>query len=206
MNIEKVRNGILDENAYLVYLQEGGDAVLIDPGSEPDIFLSLLKQKNLNLTHILLTHGHFDHIGAAAQIKEETGALIAIHEKDKKCLNSNVSSLAMFKLKKIIPSEPDIILSDGLELGILGKKFLVIHTPGHTPGSCCFLTDDTMFSGDTLFLETVGRTDFPGSSSKQMEQSLARISEYDCTVYPGHGSKTTMEHERAHNFFLRRAT
>ena len=205
MNIEKIRNGILDENAYLIYLAEGGDAVIIDPGSEPEIFLSVLKQKNLNLTHILLTHGHFDHIGAAAQIKEATGAPIAIHEKDKKCLSSSVASLAVFKFKSITPTEADIILSDGQEIEILGRNFTVIHTPGHTPGSCCFLTGDILFSGDTLFLETIGRTDFPGSSSKQMSESLAKIAPFDCTVYPGHGSVTTMEHERAYNFFLRRA-
>ncbi len=203
MEICAIITGNLEVNTYLLK-GSNGDAVLIDPGEESQRLLDILSKNNLRLTHILLTHGHFDHIGAVADIKEKTGAKVAIHGEDERCLSSSTAALSVFVGEEIKPTSADIVLNDADSLTLLGEEFNVVHTPGHTMGSVCYLVNDNLFTGDTLFLESVGRSDFPGSSAKKLTESLKKIKDYNCTVYPGHGPSTTMEHERAHNFFLKR--
>jgi len=180
--------GFLETNCYLLGDSESGEALVIDPGGDKALILDELKKMGLKARLILLTHGHPDHYGAALELAADTGAPIYMHPQDS----------AFYRLKV------DRELSDGqlIQLGSLRLK--VLHTPGHTPGSVCFLDEEDLFSGDTLFCGAVGRTDFPGGDTQKMRDSLEKFKSLSPTLklYPGHGETGTLEEELAENPFL----
>jgi Zn-dependent hydrolases, including glyoxylases len=188
MNIDVIRTGLIRENCYIVS-DENNVAAVVDPGDNAGKILAFIEEKGYKPEVILITHGHFDHIGAAAEVKRKTGAKVAIHSADKDALRF----------------EPDIIVEDGDVVKCGDLEFAVIETPGHTPGCVCYVCDNAMFSGDTLFYESIGRTDMEGGDFSEMRKSLAKLAALphkDMDVFPGHMQATTLEHERMHNPFF----
>lgn len=186
-------------------------AAVIDPADEPEAIFAAAENAGLAIKYILLTHGHFDHTGAAAALKEKTGAEIYIHTADKPMLTDPVTSLAFFTPERsFAPCTADHLVTDGEKLSIGGLTFTVLHTPGHTAGSVCFLCDDPdggrklMFAGDTLFKDSIGRSDVYSSDPSAMQDSLDKLAALpdDYTVLPGHGDLTTLDVEKRYNPFL----
>ena len=199
MQIYTVPAGMLRANSYIV-TENGTDAVLIDcGGAQP---LAFARQKGLNIRSVLLTHGHFDHIAGCAEL-QAAGAQIGCAEAEKSLITSP-ANLAAEMGDRIPAFSVDFTFQDGDELGLCGLKFTVLATPGHTPGGVCFLCGDSLFTGDTLFCESVGRTDFPGGSTSQLRESVKKLLALpgNLTVYPGHDEPTTLEHERMFNPFV----
>jgi len=186
--------GKMAVNTYVVWDSKRGEALVIDPGAEPDAIRLALRGKALKA--ILLTHGHIDHIGAVSALREG-GIPVYIHKKDADMLvNPNLSLAAMFDLPES-QGEADFDLTEGV-MELCGLTISVLHTPGHTPGSVCFLIGNILFSGDTLFEGGVGRTDLPGGDAAALNASVSRLIQMDpdIAVCPGHGIETTIRAER----------
>ena len=192
MTIQTLTLGLYQTNTYL--LIEGNNAVVIDPGYESDTILDALEGRDLKA--ILLTHGHFDHVGAVKELVAETGCDVYIHAADLN-LPSMITAGQLYYTHTY--AEGDHIRP------IPGAELTVLHTPGHTPGSVCLLWKDQMFSGDTLFEGSCGRIDLPGGDPRQMLESLSRLCrlQADYQVHPGHGSSTTLSAEKQYNPYLR---
>ncbi|NLW79138.1 MAG: MBL fold metallo-hydrolase [Ruminococcaceae bacterium] len=176
-------------NTFLL-ISDGGHGVVIDPAADAEVYLKQLEEDGATLTHILLTHGHFDHVGAVDALKEKTGAKLYMNAADAK----------MFEM------QPDETYTDGGTIQVDELSFTVIFTPGHTPGSVCIRCGDLLFTGDTLFAGDIGRTDFPGSSTTQMRESLRKLRDTitdNPQVLPGHEEFSTMDNEKQHNPYLR---
>ena len=198
--------GPIAANCYIVGSESTKEGMIIDPGAEAEEILKSVKDLELDIKLIVLTHGHMDHIGALKEIKEATGAEVAIHSDDAKSFQGQSQSLgAMFGLFYPAPPRPDRLLKDGDSLDVSDLHFSVLHTPGHTPGGICLLGQGVVFTGDTLFNYGIGRTDLPGSSYDQLmngiHTKLMTLSD-DTVVYPGHGPETTIGTERRGNPFL----
>lgn len=206
MHIETIVCGPLDVNCYVLW-EDDGSCALVDPAAEEPV-LDYIGTQRLNCTHILLTHGHFDHVGGVAGIKEKTGALVCIHKEDSRMLTSDVENLGARMGFHTVPVQPDLLLEDGDVIEAVGTKLHVLHTPGHTRGGVCYLHEDScvMFTGDTIFRLGAGRADFPGSDEQDLYRSIANKLfklDGDYTLYPGHNRPTTMEVERERNTFIR---
>lgn len=208
MIIKTIPLGPIEANTYIVIDEESGSTAIIDAGDcNKKLVEALHDDKIKNIEYILLTHGHFDHIdGVAALKKHFPDAKIAIHDFDAACLSDDSLSLArgfgrLFS-KKV---NADIILHDGDILAFGKKDIKVIHTPGHTKGGVTYMIDDCLFTGDTLFYLSIGRTDFPGGSYEELNDSVCSLFDMDgeFTVYPGHDRKTSLDFERQHNRFVR---
>lgn len=206
MIVETLTVGPVQANCYLVGCPETRAAVIIDPGDEAARILERVRENNLRVSHILLTHAHFDHITAAQAVAESTGAPLAIHPDDLPLLNVGGGATAFGLPQPPIPV-PQIWLSVGnvIETGTLA--FSVLHTPGHSPGHVCFYerAHNTIFVGDVLFAGSIGRTDLPGGSYETLMDSIAHqlmVLPDDTVVYPGHGPATTIGAERVGNPFL----
>lgn len=192
----------ISTNCY-VLVNERKSAVVIDPGGSFPHIKSYLDKNGLIVKAILLTHGHFDHIGAVPMLKEYSDAPIYIHADDNEMLESAEKSLAFHFIEKedFIKTTADKLVWDGDKLNIDGMEFTVIHTKGHTKGSCVYLCDEYMFSGDTLFRNGYGRTDLYGGSESDIKKSLLRLAslEGDYVVFPGHGSASELAYEKLTN-------
>ncbi|MCL2497543.1 MAG: MBL fold metallo-hydrolase [Symbiobacteriaceae bacterium] len=204
MTIRSLRIGSLATNCYIVW-DEQGEAVLIDTAGSGAELLQLIVEQRLKLRYIINTHGHFDHITANKIVAEETGAQLLIHEDDAEYLTNNNYNLAGVFASQLVPWEADRLLQDEEAIcwGLLELK--VLHTPGHTPGGICLLGEGVLFTGDTLFAGSVGRTDLVGGDKKQLEQSITgKLLPLDdeVVVYPGHGAPSTMEWEKKYNPYL----
>lgn len=194
----------MGQNCYVVYGQN--EAIIIDPIDNDVQVLDFLKQNDLKVVGIVNTHGHFDHITGNVWFKEQTGAPIMIHEADQAFLynhNLNLSELIGVSIKA---SKADQILIDGSEITIGDEKLTVLHTPGHTPGCICLYSEGILISGDTLFKQSIGRTDLPGSNFEQLIASLEKIKQLpqDTKIYPGHGESTTLAAELQNNPYLQK--
>ncbi len=198
--MKRIEMGPLGENCYIIFENATGETAVIDPG----LFNAKLREAigdPTKVKYILLTHGHFDHVTGVPELKALTGAEIVIHSEDeagmKRELPRSLSS-AMPEIK----ADRTVNDGDALELGTL--SFRVLHTPGHTKGGVCYILEDVIFSGDTLFLHDIGRMDFPGGDWREMVVSLQRLADLpgDYTVYPGHGPLTTLEFERKNNRYF----
>lgn len=186
-------------NCYILTDEETMKTAIIDPGAESSVVLDYLEMNNLKAECILLTHGHFDHTGAVLPLYEALSVPVYIHRAD-------TDAALRFGFPFLETSQLSFYgEGDVLTLGSL--KIDAINTPGHTAGSVCLLCKDAMFSGDTLFRDSCGRTDLQGGNTRQMTQSLKRLHELpgDYDVYPGHELTTTLERERKHNFYMRSA-
>ena len=203
MEIISMQVGPLGVNCYLVVSEEKNAAV-IDPGGNAEQILRYLSVNGLTVKKILLTHGHIDHVGAVKALKEATGADICIHSLDHNMLLDAEENLAALFEMEYCPVAADVLLTDGDRIVVDEISFTVMHTPGHTPGSSVFLTEQTMFSGDTLFCRSVGRTDFPGGNYRELLNSLKKLNALtgDYTVLSGHGEKTTLDWERSENVYF----
>ena len=203
MTIRCLPLGALQANCYLLSDEEGATAV-IDPGDEAGTILETVRAGELAVEAILLTHAHFDHILAADELRRETGAPVYVYETDAPALADPRRSLTVLAKGGAGPLRADRLLKDGEELRVGRLAVSVLHTPGHTPGSCCFLCGDALFSGDTLFAGSIGRTDFPGGDDQAMAASLRMLAalEPGIRVFPGHGESTTLSKERMENPYL----
>ncbi len=198
------RESGLFENCYIVRENNASDAVVIDPGEGAQDIVRQLEKQELGVSYILLTHGHADHIAATDALRNRYGAKVVIHEKDADMLEHPSRNLSAFLGKELALEPADILLSGDDTIDAAGLCFRAIHTPGHTRGGVCYVVDDVMFSGDTLFAGSIGRTDFPGSDGEEMRSSLALLKgmEKNYTVYPGHGEATSLEREKRSNPFM----
>lgn len=194
-------------NCYLVTDDITKDSFLVDPGAYGTRQSEYIKSQGIEkLKYILLTHGHFDHVTGVKQFRDEFSAKVVIHENDEACLRDSLKSLGIAHGIRATGIEADITVKDGDKLAFADKEIQVIHTPGHTKGGVCYKIDDLLFTGDTLFKGTVGRTDFPGGSMEEIIASVNKLSalEGDYKIYPGHEAETTLNHERENNPYMRR--
>ena len=191
----------IDNNNYLIIDEDTKEAALIDCSFPDNKITQTIKEYNANLKYILLTHGHFDHI---AGIKN-TDAKICMHKNDLDILKSANKYLPMFGIPDIAIPKIDIFINDGDIITLGTTKIKVIHTPGHTQGGVCYLIDNVLFSGDTIFKEAVGRCDLEGGDFDQIVKSIEKnifTLDENITIYPGHGPSSTVGWEQQHNKFL----
>jgi len=202
--VEKLVVGPFASNCYIVGSQSNKEGMIIDPGDEAKEILKRVEDLELDIKFIVLTHGHIDHTGALKEVREVTGAEVAIHGDDAKSLKQQSLSL-IFGLSYPTPPPPDRLLKDGDSIDVGGMHFEVLHTPGHTLGGICLLGQGVVFSGDALFNYGIGRTDLPGGSYSQLMNSIQTkllVLPDNTVVYPGHGPDTTIGAERVGNPFL----
>ncbi len=187
--------GAYQTNCSIAWAEGADTCIVVDPGYEPDRILARAEALGKKIVAILLTHGHFDHVGGVREIAAETGCRVYTCEHDL-AMPQQMTAGKLYYTHTY--TEGDVVELAGLTLKVL-------HTPGHTPGSVCLLCEDTMFAGDTLFAGSCGRTDLPGGSWEKMQQSLQRLRGLpgDYTVIPGHGPETTLAEERMYNPYMR---
>lgn len=189
MQVKTLVLGFLEENCYILVDEKTKKALVIDPGDEEEKILAFLQGENLEVACILLTHGHPDHVGALPALAAATGAKAYLHEADVRLFH---------------PPSAEKMQESVFNLGEV--KISVLHTPGHTPGSVCFVCPEQIFTGDTLFAGTVGRTDLPGGSGRDLSKSLNEkiaLLKDDLIIYPGHGPSSTIRSEKIRNPFFR---
>lgn len=207
MTVRRVVVGPLQTNCYILRDEVSGNIALIDPGGQADVIEKELGQDIGRVKLILLTHFHIDHISAVNELKNKTGAEIAIHSLDAEGFVDAEKNGSMWIFgRAFTPEKADVLLSDGDTVKLGELELEVLHTPGHTPGGCCFICQDVIFSGDTLFYGSIGRVDFPGGDQRAMKSSLLKLARLkgDFRVLPGHGEETTLAFEREHNPYMRR--
>jgi len=204
LEVSRLVVGALEVNSYVAYDPVTADAMVIDPGDEPARIMDSIKRSALRVRYLVCTHAHFDHVGAIPELKRLTGAPIAIHEEERPVYLAARGFGRMWGFEIDDLPEPDLLLAEGDELRLGELVFAVLHTPGHSPGCMCLYGKDVLFSGDTIFAGSVGRTDFPGGSIEMLRNSFRRIVSLpgETRIYPGHGPSSTVETERRENFFI----
>ena len=204
--IEGQAMGAMGANCYLYACMESKKAVIIDPGADGKKIHRWVLEKGLKVDYILLTHGHVDHIGAVDVLRDLLGeVLVGIHVDDAEMLADGTKNLSSYLGTALVLKNADFLLQDGQEIMIGNGKLKVISTPGHSPGCVCFLSTEGLFSGDTLFAGSIGRTDFPGGSLEQLLKGVKdklMILPDDTRVFPGHGEETSIGAEKRHNPYL----
>jgi hydroxyacylglutathione hydrolase len=206
MIIKNMPSGPLMVNTYLVYDEEDKKGFIVDPGGYNRQLTQVVIDQGVDVKYIILTHGHCDHIGGVNEhLNDFPGAKVVISVGDQKMVQSPKLNMSPMVFEKEVIVVPDIIVKQGdtLQVGAMNLKFLM--TPGHTPGGMCILVDDTLFSGDTLFYGSIGRTDFPGSSFEKLSESIHGqlfVLPDNIKVYPGHMGTTTIGFEKRNNPFV----
>ncbi len=204
MIIKSMAVGPIMANCYIVGCEQQREAVIIDPGADADDILAAVKALDLTVKYIINTHGHFDHVGANAAVKESTGAPLMIHAHDAPMLAQLTYTAAAFGLRVDNSPPPDQTIDDGDTISFGQLKLTVIHTPGHSPGGICLAGAGHVFVGDTLFAGSIGRTDLPGGDFDTLIKSIQqRLFSLDgaMVVHTGHGPDTSIAQEKMHNPF-----
>ena len=195
LKIHTLTLGLYQTNCYIVHNEGDHRCIVIDPGYEPNTILNRTALLGLSIEAILLTHGHFDHVGAVRQLAADTDCQVFLHEKELALPGAMTDGPLYYT---------DLYPAEG-KLQLAGLDIKIIPTPGHTPGGVCILAGDALFSGDTLFAGSMGRCDFPGSNIFDMRKSLKKLCALpgDYQVFPGHAESSTLEYERKTNPYLR---
>lgn len=205
MKINKITARIYAVNCYIIYSINSKEGFVIDPGGDADRILKIIEDKKIAISKIILTHGHGDHIGAVSTLKTRLNVPVLIHEEDANMLGNSNANLSSNMITGAIEITPDGLLKDGDIIELDNHKMEVIHTPGHTQGGICLKIGKYVFSGDTLFKGSIGRTDFAGGSFDQIIKSIKDkllVLDDDTVILPGHGENTTIFEEKMYNPFI----
>ena len=205
MNIERIVSVDNNQNCYIVY-DDSLEGIVIDPGSDGEEIFDKIKKLGIRIKYILLTHCHYDHIEGLGILRKLTGAEVVASFECNLGIQSASINLSMLFSDQISEEPADLIINDSDIIKAGNMEIKVITTPGHTKGGVCFLIDNELFSGDTLFLRSVGRTDFPGGSSATLIKSIKEklyILDDDTIVHPGHGNDTKIDYEKRYNMFVK---
>lgn len=205
MILEKKVAGIYGVNCYIIGDENTKKAAVIDPGGSVEDIIKTSRENGLDIEYIILTHGHGDHIGAVPQLKQITNCKVIAHKDEKELLNDKDKNLTSQMSCGVVEIDADEYVEDGESIKLGNLNLEIIHTPGHTPGCMCIKIDNVMFSGDTLFAGSIGRTDLYGGSFESIEDSLNKLSKLDdeITVFPGHGPATRLGIEKTTNPYMR---
>ncbi len=207
MRIISYPNGIFGATTYLVYDEKSSDALLIDCTSSIDEISDFIDENKLSLKYALITHGHFDHVYCLAEFKKKfPSALVFMSKNDMPLLNQVELQCSMAEVEQIkVPCIDGLLDENTMNIKLGDADVKIIETPGHSKGGVCYLIEDSLFSGDTLFFESVGRCDLYGGSIREIERSikdkLYKLPD-KTIVYPGHGDRTTIEHEKKYNQYV----
>lgn len=206
MKIVRIPAGIYAANCYIIYSEATRDGIVVDPGGDVDDILATIKENQLQIKSIVLTHGHADHIGGIVELKSSLSIPVMVHEDDKELLVDGNKNLSSIMAMGAIEIEPDVLLKDGDIIEFRNEKAEIIHTPGHTRGGICIKIGDNIITGDTLFAGSIGRTDLLGGDYDTIIQSIKEklmIYPDEIKIFPGHGAPSTIGKERVSNPFLR---
>ncbi len=203
MQVNTIQVGALQTNCYILRTADGS-AAIIDPGDDADRVLQYIRMEGLSVKGIWLTHGHYDHISAVNALKKALGCPVVACRAESGLLADAGQNLSLAFTGQPLSVNADVLYSDGDTFDFADETVLVLHTPGHTSGSCCYVIGDLLFSGDTLFQSSIGRTDFPTGDVTAMRLSLNRLAalDGDYTVLAGHGPATLLSTERKFNPYL----
>lgn len=204
MILERLIVGPLEENTYIIGDELTKQAIVIDPGDEPDRIIEIIKDRGLHVHSIICTHTHFDHVGAVGDIKKTTGARILIHKDDQQIYETAKDQAAFWGYDVDDVPLPDGFIDEGDNIQVGSINFRVMHTPGHSPGGICLYGDGVLITGDTLFKGSVGRTDFPGGSKEDLKKSFRRLLGLpeNTKIFSGHGAESTVGMEKKTNYFV----
>ncbi len=206
MEFKRLPLGIYQANCYILFDEKTKETAVIDPGGDFPEIKSFIEDNGLKVNYIIITHGHGDHIGALRELKDYTDAVICIHSEDNEMLKSSKMNHSAEMGYPPVEMSADKLLSGGDELMLGDTKLSIIHTPGHSLGGVCIYCEGSLFSGDTLFACSIGRTDLAGGSMDEIIASIKNkllILPDDTAVYPGHGPSSTILIEKKRNPFLR---
>jgi len=203
MILKKLVIGPLENNCYIIADEPTREAFIVDPGDEPDRILDLISENRLIPRYIICTHGHFDHIAVISDITQKTDIRIVLHKDDLELYRNVKKQAAMWGYDIDSLPDPDLFVKDGDAITIGALEFLVLHTPGHSPGGICVFGQGIVITGDTLFAGSVGRTDLYGGNIEKLKKSFKRLMSLpeNTKVLPGHGPETTIRKEKVDNFF-----
>jgi hydroxyacylglutathione hydrolase len=204
MNIRKIVVGQLDVNCYIISDDSGPDALIIDPGDESERIIDLIDSSELKPKYILFTHAHYDHVCAVRELHDRYKACIVMHEQEKETYRMTAQRCMSWGYEAEDFPDAGLIVKDGDIISVGAMPLTVIHTPGHTPGSICVYGGSALFTGDTLFKGSAGRTDLPGGDSGLLSRSLRRLMLFppETAVMCGHEDETSIGYEMKNNPFL----